>query len=710
VLPNTEDVESLALSPDARWLACGCKSGTLQVWDLKRTGALWSTLRSKPPAPRWSRFVHASLAWLVAHPKLPVVACVALDGTMFLVHLERADTPPLRLEGTASINRNYYSIYQPDKYTIEYPPAHLAFRHDGTFLLVAPGLGFDLSDLENHFERGQPPPRRDVPNPQGAYFGFSTDGKVLASYTPCRGGHYVRLQEVSRVYLDAPRAVVGDTVKLLDWYGGQVRTPAVSFCPCTISPDGRWVVQFAWGWTSPANMRLWDVSGPEGHRHPITFAGSGSRFMVFDRDSVVFVASVDGYLGVLDLRRPTVPPLLFGGWGGVTTVALSPGGRVMATVGGPGTSEPSAVRPILVWALAPTDPACAVLEGHRGAVRGLAFSPDGSDLVSCGLDDTVRVWDLKGESPDPLTIDLARYGARHVLVFEEFVSYSNYNYEGRRGQPVRRCAAPIAVDPRGGRIALAVVGRDGDADRERVLVFRRDQGEQPPLVLQPPLKDLGASGVCSPIVLALRFAAGGETLCVCDQIPGLDTVRAWDLSERAERPLTRLESSGVQPQLALDEAGTLFSACSMRQWGRYSSPSREPTSVKVWDPADPEKPPRVLACAGEDFTAVAVSPGRRFCAAAESSGVVWVWDLARPDAEPVARQTHFGPVLAVAFGPGDGLLAAGGDDGTVIVWAIDQPEAKATVLSGHQSVVNCLAFSPDGRFLATGSDDSTVRL
>ncbi|HEV7508563.1 MAG TPA: WD40 repeat domain-containing protein [Thermoanaerobaculia bacterium] len=41
----------------------------------------------------------------------------------------------------------------------------------------------------------------------------------------------------------------------------------------------------------------------------------------------------------------------------------------------------------------------AVLNGHRGPVRSVAFSPDGKQLASVGEDETLILWDVAGRKP-----------------------------------------------------------------------------------------------------------------------------------------------------------------------------------------------------------------------------------------------------------------------------------------------------------------------
>jgi hypothetical protein len=76
---------------------------------------------------------------------------------------------------------------------------------------------------------------------------------------------------------------------------------------------------------------------------------------------------------------------------GVVAVAISADGRTLASAG---LKEP-AVR---LWDVF-SGKQIAKFDGHRGAVRSLAFSPDGSTLASGSVDTTILLWDVRKLTP-----------------------------------------------------------------------------------------------------------------------------------------------------------------------------------------------------------------------------------------------------------------------------------------------------------------------
>jgi WD40 repeat protein len=69
-----------------------------------------------------------------------------------------------------------------------------------------------------------------------------------------------------------------------------------------------------------------------------------------------------------------------------------------------------------VWDLSGATPAATVLEGHRGHVRSVAFSPDGKRVVTGSDDKTARVWDIP---PAEELIPLAREALTRCLTIAQ---------------------------------------------------------------------------------------------------------------------------------------------------------------------------------------------------------------------------------------------------------------------------------------------------
>jgi len=339
-------------------------------------------------------------------------------------------------------------------------------------------------------------------------------------------------------------------------------------------------------------------------------------------------------------------------------LVFDPGGQWLVT---------AHVLDVAFWPLARPYP--RILARDAGSPFGVAFTPDGRELIAVSLDGTVRAWPLSGEAGE---------GTRVLFT-----------------APAELLG--VAISPAGDRYLAGGVGG-------RVFVGSLTGGE--PLDLE------GFSSTTQIRTVAFdptgrRAAAAGSRGQAEEKV-----VRIWDLETGAVRVLGPAEGAvegyeGGYSGLHFTPDGTriLTSADSLRLWN-LADDTAELLDGGVTGPSalSPDGR-RVVYSRRVDpvsfFGATAV-------AGSEYQTELVVLDLETRESRVVGSQLN-----NVTFDrDGTRFVASGADSdqrGEIAVGSLEGG-AEPHLLLGHESGVRSLAVSPDGRWIASTSADGTVRL
>ncbi|KIX03991.1 uncharacterized protein Z518_07544 [Rhinocladiella mackenziei CBS 650.93] len=286
------------------------------------------------------------------------------------------------------------------------------------------------------------------------------------------------------------------------------------------------------------------------------------------------------------------------------------------------------------------------LYGHRGSVRAVAFSPDGTTIVSGSGDRSVRIWDattggqlrvLTGHryfvnsvafSPDGTTI-ASGSGDRLVRIWDAATGTQLWELAGHTDP-----AYCVAFSPNGTTIA------SGSVDRS-VRIWDAATGTQ--------LRKLAGH---RDLVSSVAFSPDGTTIASGSRDK---SVRIWDAATGT--PLWELTGHKyLVNSVAFSPDGTTIASGSGDR------------SVRIWD-ATTGTQLRGLVGHTDPACCVAFSPNGTTIASGSVDRSVRIWDAAT--GTPLRKLAgHRDWVNSVAFSPDGTTIASGSRDQSVRIWNV----------------------------------------
>lgn len=334
-----------------------------------------------------------------------------------------------------------------------------------------------------------------------------------------------------------------------------------------------------------------------------------------------------------------------------------------------------------------------VLEGHRGRLSAVAFSPDGSRLAALAAHDFLTLWDA-----DDGRLLLRNDKKRHTVKFEFSPDSSRLAIVMRDMKRNREVRIHDAGD---GRTISSVHISKGQGESDWLLAFSPDGSR---LATSSHEHDLHVWDVDSgeslavlqghtAMISAVTFSPDGERIA---SGAANGNIRLWN----AETFALERELMGHD-----DSVDTL----TFRPGGEDLASGSIDGTVRIW--SSTATAPLAVLAGVRGMTAVAYSPdGSQLAVAPQGGGGVELWNP-RTAKRLLSLVGAGGTVAQLAFSP-DGTLVAAAyetprDAGAIRVWRTDTGE-QVRSLGDHGQDAVTVTFSPDGARLLTTSGDETL--
>jgi WD40 repeat protein/serine/threonine protein kinase len=592
---HSDTINHVAFSPDGRWLASASRDRTVKIWSLV-TGKEEHTLRDhrgwvnwiefSPDGTRLASASHDGTINLWEWPNGRLLRTLRLDNRAATCVAFSRDRQRLASSWVGGLSIWNLMMDKEERHW----EAHrgwitgLAFSADSQRLASASWDGtakvWEVPRSERPLTfRGREGSVNGVAfSPSGAYLALAADDRT------------VRIYSVDESMADFTLTGHTDAVTSVAYTADGKQLASASL-------DGTVKV-----WNAVSGLEPQTLKGHSGWINGLAFSADGRCLasacgVIQDGTAAAGEVKVWGVASGRELHH-----FAHGPKEAALSVAFDPQGKRLASAGGGGFTFPllSPRGEVKVWDTN-TGQRAFTLTSHRMPVTCVTYSPDGSRLASCSLDQTLRVWDaataeelhcLKGHSGWVMGVAYSPDGTRLASVGGKVETYKNpqggFQYhllsgeikvwDASTGQQVLSFTGPkqfvfrLAFSPDGRWLATVGGGyEDGEQSRHlgEVAIWDATTGQE----------KLSLQGHTD-WVLAVAFSPDNRRLATGSAD---ETVRLWDLTTGQEVLTLRRHSASVH--------GGSVHALAFSPDGHRLAAAGQDLAIRIWDGTPMEDAP-----------------------------------------------------------------------------------------------------------------------